>query len=131
MTARPLPLQLKNSLVYSNAASAGGGGLRGPANLVDDQFISNTGSGGGVWTLEPLTITRGRFERNNGLTQGGAVQAFSSVVMTGTAIVSNTSTGSAGGVQVAGLGAPLIAGGYFTGNQGVNGGGAERLRRDL
>jgi len=123
-----LPLQLMNSVVYGNMATAGGGGLRGTANLVDDQFISNTGSGGGVWTMEPLTITRGRFERNTGLTQGGAVATFSDLVMTGTEVVSNTSTGDAGGVESIGSGATILSGGYFTGNQGINGGALDVYR---
>ena len=124
----PLPLQMINSIVYGNVATAGGGGLRGPANLTDTQFISNTGSGGGIWSMDPLTILRGYFERNAGNAQGGAVATFSNLVMTDTAVVSNTSTGDTGGVESIGLGTTLISGGYFTGNQGINGGAMDVYR---
>lgn len=126
--ATDMPVQMINSIVYGNVATAGGGGLRGPANLTDTQFISNTGSGGGLWTMGPVTILRGHFKRNTGNAQGGALVTFSDLVMTDTEVVSNTSTSDAGGVQSIGLGTTLISGGYFTGNQGLNGGALDVYR---
>ncbi len=120
--ATEMPLQITGSVFSGNIATAGGGGMRGPGTLTDTQFTNNKGIGGGIWANGPLTIVRGHFEGNNGLTQGGALLTFSSLTMTDTDVLNNTSTGSAGGVEVVSVDVPNISGGSFTGNQGVNGG---------
>ncbi len=122
--ASDVPVQIMSSLFYGNVATAGGGGLRGSGALTDTQFISNTGSGGGIWAQSaPVSIVRGDFERNFGKTQGGALVVINSnLAMTDTNVFSNTSTGSAGGVEVTGVGITTLSGGRFLGNHGVNGG---------
>ena len=94
--------QLTNGLFQNNSTNNSGGGLNANSTLTltGTQFLSNTaqGFGGGAFVSGAAQLTNGLFQSNTSLIHsGGGLYANSTLVLTGTQFLGNTSVGSGGG----------------------------------
>ena len=117
---------LNGGLFQGNAASQGGGLFANDTlALTGTQFFSNTAGfyGGAVRAWGAVVVNGGLFQANQ-CTQascsGGGLSALTSVALSGTQFISNTSNESGGGAYSAG--ATVLDGGLFQANQCTQGG---------
>lgn len=117
---------INNSATNVSSASEGGGAIHVEGNLriFNTDFISNSAyRGGGIHASGEVHLLGGRFIENhttNSYAPGGGISA-SSVIVSGTKFLSNTSTASGG--AIAG-GQVIVINGYFEGNVASFDGGA-------
>lgn len=111
---------------FQNNTAGNGGGLwsGSSTSLLGATFISNTatGNGGGGVLIESgvLTLTGATFVGNAALAQnGGGVLVSGTMVMSGTALYTNTSATDGGGAYV--VGASTLTNGRFQGNRCTGG----------
>ena len=104
-----------------------GGGLYvdWTAAMTATEFISNSSrdTGGGAYATGAVTLTNGRFERNactDNLCLGGGLYAATTLALTGSEFISNTSVSGGGGYAAL---AATLTDGLFAGNTSLNYGG--------
>jgi hypothetical protein len=93
-------------LFQSNTSESSGGGLQtlNPVTMTDTRFISNTsgGYGGGASVQVSATVMRGQFQGNKALEAGGLFAYLGPLSLAGTQFISNTATHFGGGTYVYG-----------------------------
>lgn len=122
---------VSDTIFRNNKANGSGGGIFAASvlALTGTQFISNTTSnvssiGGGAYAQGAATINGGLFQRNTAGGYAGGLLAASTLALSGTQFISNTTasaTGEGGGAQASGT--ATLDGGLFQGNSAGYGGG--------
>jgi predicted outer membrane repeat protein len=111
--------------LFQNNTGDQGGGLYALSTLAltDTQFISNTSThgGGGVYVNDAATLKGGLFQNNTSTSDyGGGLFALSTLDLTGTQFIRNTSLGGGGAYALA---AATLNGGLFRNNISTASGG--------
>lgn len=130
-------VNISDSIIERNQAGTQGGGLyiTGDVTLTDTLVLTNTsGSFGGgisVWTGD-LFLIGGTFANNRAGGNGGGANVNSSIYITGTQFISNTTTQYGGGILQWNVGAPItISNARFERNSASSQGGAIWMRGNV
>jgi hypothetical protein len=105
----------------NDGCNGGGMSVWAELTLIDTDYISNSAqsAGGGAHALQPATLSGGLFQENHcasaAYCDGGGFYAGWTATVTDTHFISNTASGSGGGLRIGGWG--VVSGGLYRANQ--------------